>query len=472
MEKIANLTIPKPEKKKFVMPDTYVIIIILIIFMVAMTYIIPAGTYDYAKDGKTIIADSFHFVDRNPAGLSDFLNSFFKGMQQGASTIFLVFLIGGAFQILTDTGTIDAVLSLTVQKTKSNYVLIFPAIIVVMSVLGALGVGNNVALAFAPILIILCRKLRLDPIVVVGAMYLASNTGFSTSPMNPFTVLLGQDISGIPQMSGMFPRSIMWVIFTSVVIWWILRYCKRILANPSKSYMGIYELDPNDAEEDKAMHGLVKMKLSHIINLLILIGVFVVYAYGGIKFNWGLSTLGAAMMVLAFSTGIIGRLGANQMAKSFIKGAQVMVYSALLIGFASAINVIMSDANIIHSVIYYLTLPLVKLPTAIAAVGMFISNFLFNFFVCSGSGQCYVVMPICAPAADVLHFSRQVAVSAYQLGDGLCNSLIPTSGLLMGTLGIAKVPYDKWLKFAFPVTMILAGISAVFLIIMTLLGWS
>lgn len=183
---------------------------------------------------------------------------------------------------------------------KQDYRLIIPAVCEVMSILGALGVGNNVALAFCLVIIILCRKLKLDPLVVAGTMYFASNSGFTTSPINPFTVLLAQNLSGVTQMSGLFARSIMWVIFTVITVWWILRYCKKILKDPSKSYMEIYEQTPSDIDEKESMNVLIKMKTSHVINLVVLIAVFAVYAYGGIKYNWDLPALGTAMMALAF----------------------------------------------------------------------------------------------------------------------------------------------------------------------------
>lgn len=461
----------KKLKKGFAMPDTYVIIVGLIVIMIILTHILPAGQYDYSEDGKTVVAGTYHEVESNPAGLSEFLNAFYNGLSKGASTIFLVFLIGGAFQILTDTGSIDAALATAIRKTQGNYKLILPVVIVVMSILGALGTGNNVALAFAPVMIILCGKMGLDSIVVAATMYFASNCGFAASPMNPFTVLLGQDIAGIQPMSGMGPRIVMWFIFTGCAVFWTIRYCGKIKKDPAKSFVGTYK--PEDAGGDiGAMDTMVKMKPSHIINLIILAGVFIVYAWGGIKYNWGLPILGAAMMVLAFLTGIVGRMGANGMAKSFVKGAEKMVYSALLIGFASAINVIMTDAKIIHTIIYGLTIPLQYLTTGLAAIGMFIANFIFNFFIPSGSGQVYVVMPLMAPMADILGITRQVAISAFQFGDGLCNVVIPTSGLLMGCLGIARVPYQKWLKFAVPITLIMSVFACIFLVIMNAIGWS
>jgi uncharacterized ion transporter superfamily protein YfcC len=453
-------------EKKFTMPDTYVIVFALIVLVCILSYFIPAGTYDLVPGGRAIDPNSFHFLEKKPATIANFLNSFFDGLNQGRSTIFLVFLIGGAFQILMDTGSVDAMLALTIKKTRGHYNLILPAIIVVMSILGAMGVGNNVALAFVPILLVLGSKLKLDAIVIAAILYLSSNTGFSISPVNPFTVLLGQDIAGVRQMSGLLPRSLMWVLFTVTCVWYILQYCKKIQADPSKSLTGILKIEGTESED------VMEVKASHIMCFAILVIVFAVYAYGGIRYNWGLNTLGAAMVVLGLSCGIISKMSPNKMAVSFVNGAKTMVYSAMLIGFAGSISVIMTNANIIHTVIYYMTLPLVKLPASISAVGMFVVNFLFNFVTSSGSGQCYIVMPIQAPAADVLHFSRQIAVTAFQFGDGLGNVLSPISGLMMGTIGMANVPFDKWVKFVAPFTAILAIYSALFLVIATMVGWS
>ena len=358
-----------------------------------------------------------------------------------------------------------------VKKTKGDYKLVTVAVIVVMSILGALGTGNNVALAFAPIMILLYTKMGLDSIVVVATMYFASNSGFSASPMNPFTVLLGQSISGIPSMSGALPRVLMWFVFTGIAVWYTLRYCKKVKLNPAKSITGVY-VAGEGGDADSELDKVEKLNIRHILCLIILAGVFIVYAIGGINWSWDMPQLGAMMMAMTFLVAIAGGVGPNRVAKAFLAGAKTQMCSVLLIGFASAINVIMTDGKIIHSVIYGLSLPLQYLPTFLSAVGMFIVNFLFNFFVSSGSGQCYIVMPLMAPLADLLGMTRQVAISAFQYGDGLCNVMIPTSGLLMGTLGIANVPYQKWIKFAAPVTGIMSAAAAIFLIIVTLVGWA
>ncbi|MBR3211917.1 MAG: AbgT family transporter, partial [Firmicutes bacterium] len=139
-----------------------------------------------------------------------------------------------------------------------------------------------------------------------------------------------------------------------------------------------------------------------------------------------------------------------KVARTFVEGSKKMVYAALLIGLASCISIILTDGQIIHTIIHAITLSLTTLPKALAAVCMFLVNLVFNFFVSSASGQAAIVMPIMVPMADILNISRQVAVLAFQYGDGFSNSIIPTSGVLMAALGVAKVPFDKWVKFMWP----------------------
>ena len=161
--------------------------------------------------------------------------------------------------------------------------------------------------------------------------------------------------------------------------------------------------------------------------------------------------------------GVTGCSAANDIAKNFISGVKKMVYAGFLIGLASAISVIITDGQIIHTIIYYISMPLVLLPKTLAAVFMFLVNLVFNFFVSSASGQAAIVMPLMVPMADILEIPRQVAVLAYQYGDGFSNCIIPTSGVLMAALGVARVPFEKWLKFMMPLFLIwtLVGCFAV-----------
>lgn len=464
----------KKQRRHINMPGTYVILTALIIIACVLTYIIPAGTYDFAEDGRTVIPGTYHQVEQNPSGIMGFFNSFFKGMSNGAATIFLIFMIGGAFKILEDTGTIRAAVAWLIKKTRGNYKIILPFIGLMMAALGSVGAGNNIALAFAPIMIMVCKKLRLDPVVAVAAMYIPSSTGTVSSPIEPFNTLIGQEIAGLPQMSGALVRLIMWIIFVGVAILYIVHYASKISRDPSRSIVGCYtDDDDEDAKEDSAIASIAeKFTIRHVLCLIVLLAVFATYAFGTIKYGWGISHLGACMMILAFACGIIGGMSPSKMEKSFTEGAKNMTFSALLVGFANALSVVLTEANIIHTIIHAISIPLEAMPAAISAVGMFLVNVLINLFISSSSGHAYVIMPLMAPLADVVGVSRQVAVSAYCFGEGIGNPIFPTGALIMGICGIAGVKYDKWLKFAFPLTAILSVIAIVFLIGAQMLGWS
>jgi uncharacterized ion transporter superfamily protein YfcC len=185
-----------------------------------------------------------------------------------------------------------------------------------------------------------------------------------------------------------------------------------------------------------------------------------------------LDILSGWMIGLALFAGIVSRISANNMANYFVNGCKSMVFSAMLVGFAGAISVVLTAGGVIHSVVYYLCIPLVALPKGIAACGMFLVNAIFNILIPSGSGQCYVTVPLMAPMADVLGFSRQTAIAAFQYGDGYMNALQPTTSLLMGCLGIAGVPYAKWFKFSLPLYLILTVTSFIALIFMVAIGWT
>ena len=454
------------------MPDTIVILVAMLVIVCLLTFILPAGSFDFAEDGKTVIPGTYHYVEKNPAGIVEFLEAFYKGMSQGASVIFITLIIGGAFRVLEDTGTIRSAVAHLIHKTRGNIYIILPAIGILMSALGSVGAGNNIALAFAPIMVMICRKLRLDPIVAVAALYLPSSTGTVSSPIEPFNTMIGQEIAGVPVMSGAGVRLVMWIIFVGVAIGYSLRYAARIRKDPSRSLTGIYALDDGSDDSDSALANVAeKFNTRHLLCLIVLVVVFAAYAFGTIQYGWGMAELATAMMVLAFCSGIIGGMGPNQMAKSFTEGVKTMSMAAVIIGLANSLSVVMTDSNIIHTVVNALSIPLAMLPPALSAVGMFIVNLLMNIVISSSSGQAYVIMPIMAPLADVIGVTRQVAVSAYCFGEGLGNPLFPTAGLFMGVCAISGAPYEKWLKFIIPLTIINIIIGSAFLIILQSIGW-
>lgn len=460
------------KKKGIKIPNTYTLVMMFVILAAIATYIVPAGQYDMVTDpatGKNAIdPTAFHFMERTPVGIGDFLLAIPKGMNKGAAVIFLTFLVGGFFQIINDTGAIDAAINVSINKLQKKALLVIPIVMMMMSILGALGIVVNAAIAFIPIGVALAKKLKLDPMVGISIMYLGAYSGFASSPMGPFNTILGQTIAGLPLLSGFGLRSVVWAALFAVTAWYTYRYAKKLQEDPKNS---VFEEITWGDESNREGTGQ-DFKLGHGLVLITLTIGFVVYAYGSYKLKWGLDYLSAMMLAVALVSGIVAKMQPDDMAKSFIKGAQSMVYGALIIGFASAITLVLTEGNVIHSIIYYMTIPLTKVAPVFSAIGMFLANLIFNFVVPSGSGQAMIVMPLMAPMADVVGVTRQVAVSAYQYGDGFSNIVIPTSGVLMAVLGVAKVPYEKWVKYVTPLFLIWTAIGMIAVAVATLIGWA
>ena len=209
----------------------------------------------------------------------------------------------------------------------------------------------------------------------------------------------------------------------------------------------------------------------HLAILWITLATLALLVWGIIKHGWYFVELGAVFVVLAIVVGLVAGLSLDNIAKSFTFGAAELTGTALLIGFARAIELILTDGGVMHTIINGLATPLEQVGPELAASGMIVIQSIFNFFVPSGSGQAYVTMPLMAPIADIVGLSRQIAVTAYQMGDGFMNMIVPTGPVLMGILGIAGIPYSRWFKFIWPLALQLIIAGCVALIIAVWIGY-
>lgn len=453
------------QKKKFRLPDTYVLLTFFILCAAVLTYLLPAGTYEMVADTKTIDPNSFHFIDQTPVNPFGAIQAISLGMAKSASIIFTVFLVSGAFKIINDTGSIDSAIDSLSVKLQDKVIILIPIIMIAMSILGYLGIIVNQTIVFIPIGLLIARKLKMDPMVGLSMMYLATYSGFIGSGMDPFTIVVAQKISGLPILSGIVFRTIVFAIMLLTAIIFLMRYAQKVMTDPSKSILG------TDYEWAIETHQTADFSAKHKIILVALFLTFAFYVYGAQNLKWGMNELNTVCILLAIFSGLISGMSFDKMSKSFVDGCKMAVYSAILIGFATAISVVLSSGNVIHTIIYYCSLPLSHMSSYVSAVFIFIFNWVFNFFVPSGSGQAAVVMPILAPLGDVIGLSKQVIVSAYKYGDGITNLIIPTSGTLMGFIGLAKIPYDKWLKFITPLICVWTAIAAVSCLIGVAIGF-
>ena len=218
-------------------------------------------------------------------------------------------------------------------------------------------------------------------------------------------------------------------------------------------------------------HKLAWPVLGVSLVLLVVAAGLAVIVFGVMQFGWGVLDIASIFLCMGIVGGIVGGTGPNQMARDFIAGAKDIAMGAIIVGIARGILVVMSDGQILDTIVHALASVISGLPKAVAAEGMLVVQCVINFFIPSGSGQASTTMPIMTPLADIIGLTRQTAVLAFHFGDGFTNAIIPTHGTLCASLGIAGIPFNKWFKFALPVVAVELVICAVFMVIATAINY-
>lgn len=461
------------KKKKFKVPHTYVILFSVILIMAILTYIIPAGEYDRVKDevsGKTVVVPtSFHSVEQNPIKFFDLFQSVPKGMKAASSIIFFIFIVGGAFQMITATGAIEAGIGKMAKALQGKEKLLIPAFLCIFSLGGATFGMAEEAIVFVPIGIALARALGFDAITGTAMITLGAACGFTSGFMNPFTVGVAQKIAELPLFSGLGVRLVFLVIFLAITTVYLMRYADKVRKDPSISFVRELEIEEKDKVID--LSNIPELKPQHHLVLATVVVGFGFIIWGVFKNGWYITEIGSAFLAMGLIGGFLGKLGPSRLAQEFVIGAKSIVFGALVVGVARGILVVMQDGMILDSIVNGLAAAIQVLPKSISAIGMYITQVIINFFIPSGSGQAAATMPIMKPLADIVGITRQTAVVAYQFGDGFTNSIIPTSAALMGVLSVAKIPYEKWFKFLWPLMLIWLGTGAVLIVIVNAMNF-
>ncbi|MCA1059660.1 putative basic amino acid antiporter YfcC [Rossellomorea aquimaris] len=497
------------EQKAWKVPHTFIIVFFVVLAAAVLTYVIPKGQFateeiTYMQDGeeqtKTVLnPDSFSYLKDEdghliregtslfePGGGIGFLNYVFEGLVSGdkwgsaVGVVAFILIIGGAFGIIMKTRAIEEGILKVIDRTKGRESLIIPIMFFLFSLCGAVfGMGEE-AIAFAMILIPIMIAIGYDAITGIMITYVATQIGFATSWMNPFGVAIAQGVSGVPVLSGSGFRIVMWVIFTLVGITYTWRYANAIRKDPKRSLS--YMTDEYFRKEGKVGHLDTKFTLGHsLVILTVAVGIAWII-WGVVEHAYYIPEIASQFFTIGLVAGVIGVLfklngmSWDDVANGFIEGAKDLLPAALVVGMAKGIVIILGgdapDApSVLNTVLYGAGQVVGDFPEAISAWCMYVFQSIFNFFVVSGSGQAALTMPLMAPLSDIAGVTRQVAVLAFQLGDGLTNILVPTSAALMGTLGAARVDWGVWAKFIIKFMLILFVLSSIFVITATLIGF-
>ncbi len=457
-------------KKEFKMIHVFALLFIITAISSVLTYILPAGEYarEVLENGRTaVIANSYAEIPRQPVNLWGLFQAVVKGWSSANSMIFLTFFVGAAVKILEDTGLITNALNGVMQKVKGKEEVAIILTSIVFSLLGGTGAFSNAVIAVVPIGILFARRLGYDGLVGFGITYASTFTGFAAGWANVFTTVISQGIAELPQLSGFPVRVGEHVIFLFIFLFFLVRYARKIKRDQSLCVSTCTAIVADKLDETITHKLSISQKLAGAT-----MGVgFLALIIGSMKYGFGFTQMSAVFLIMGVVGGIVGGLGINGTAKSFVEGCKNMCYAALIIGMAKAISVVLTDGKIIDTLIYYLSLPINNVGPVVGANVMFLVNLVFNFVITSGSGQALTVMPIMVPIADLCHITRQVACEAFKLGDALSNLVVPTAGIMMASISMAGVSYTKWLKWFMPVFIIEVIVSCIILTIAQLLNW-
>lgn len=460
-----------PADPPFRVPHTLVLLFGMIVLAWGLTLVLPAGEFERVTNEagrEQVVPGSYTALDdveRLPP--TEIFTAIPRGFEAAAQIIFFILIIGGMFGVFRATGAADAAIGSLLRRFGDRPALLLGGTMAVFA-FGSATIGMaEEYIAFVPLLVVLTAGLGMDAIVAVGVMAIGYGVGYGAALINPFTVFIAQDVAGVPQGSGLEYRALLLVLFLAVGFHHVWRYARRVQADPSRSLMAGVETDvvqPADTE--------VPLTARRRIVLVSLLAALVLLIYGLKAWHWYLVEMGALFLGLCVVMALVSRLSADDAAREFGVGAAELTMTALLVGFARSIEVVLVDGRVIDTIVAGLAAPLERLGPELAAVGMFAVQSVFNFFVPSGSGQAYVTMPLMAPLADLVGVTRQTAVLAFQFGDGFTNILVPTNAVLIGILAIAGVPYVAWVRFLMPFMVKIWLLGSAALVVAVLIGFA
>lgn len=433
-------------------PHTYVLLFLLVVGAAICSHWIPAGEFErVTRQGReSVAAGSYHPVDADPAGVSDVFLAYPRGLQETAHIVFFIFLIGGAFGIIHATGAVDAAIRGVVRLCGGRRDLIVAVLMVCFSVGGAtIGMAEE-TLVFLPGLVLLARRLGYDEITGGAIALVGAGVGFAGAFLNPFTVGVAQEIAELPLFSGLGYRLLVWAVLTTLTVVYVLRYARRN-ATAGESAAPI----------DGAMDGRLDRRQALVLGVLV--AALAAVVAGVVAGGWGILELSGLFVAVAALAGGLGGLGIDAIGERFVEGAAAIAGGALVVGLARGVLVIFEGARVTDTLLHAMAMAIQDLPGWASVGGIYGVQVLLNYLVPSGSGQAALSIPILAPLGDLVGVTRQTTVLAFQLGDGFSNVFSPTSGYFMAGLALIGVPWERWVRFMWPLQCLWLGAGMVLL---------
>ena len=439
---------PSPSKWYHRFSDPMVLIFLILVATYLITFIVPAGSFERIQnaDGQTmVVPNSFKLLSSTMMlHPFDIFIAIPKGLKAASQYLFIVFIAGGLFHILQQTGTLENAIGTIVRKIgiqRSNVIIVLGTL--TYGFFGvAVGFENNIALI--PVASLIAHAIGYSYLVGVAMAVGGIGIGFALSPINPYTVGVAQKIAELPPFSGYGLRT--FLVLTALLL--LAHYICTRIAPMEKRLLA--EKGTDQSQSLSKSLGDYSLSAHDWKILGIFLGGLVVMLIGIFAYQWYIDEIAGLFILMAILIGLAQGLSGEKIVAQMMVGASGVTAGALVIGLAASIQIILEQAQIIDTFVYGLSTLIQGIPPAFSAIISSVVQGIINLFVPSGSGQAMITMPILIPLADLVQLSRQLMITAFQIGDGLTNLIVPTSGGTLAMLALGKVSYEQWLKIIMP----------------------
>ena len=505
----------KKEKKKRSFLSSFSICFIVVILAAVMTWIIPAGSYsmlEYNADSNTFIVSSADYseadgtgtqktlpatqktlddlgikakldsftagnitkpmavpgtyreVEPHHQGIAEFLASPVQGTADGFDIILFIFMLGGTIGVINKVGAFNAGIGALAKACKGREQIIVVVVTLLIAFMGTIEGFCEETIALYPVLVPVFLAAGYDALMAVGAIYMGSTIGCMFGTLNPFSVGIASYSAGTTMNAGLPFRVLGLILGCIITVGYLVRYGKKIKKNPEASLV----YDQRDRVEAKFeaidLENIPEFTTRRKLSLAIFIATFGVMIWGIMVPGWWFEELSELFIVSAILIGIVGGLGEKDIVDNFVDGAADLTGVALILGVARAVTILMDNGYISGTILEGMSRAVAGLPPAVFVILLMLVYVVLGFFINSSSGLAVLSIPIMAPLADVVGIPRELIVSAYVYGLGIITFLTPT-GIIMPSLEVVDATFDRWMKFAMPLVLILTVLGAVMLVV-------
>ncbi len=482
--------------RRFRFPSAFTVLFGVTIGVWLLAFVVPTGTYDSDAQSGAPVPGSYHHTDSalsfgdrlmdlflapinglygvmNPDGK---IGPYESGELYGAAGVFMFVLAIGVFITMAmKTGAIDNGVARVATRMSGRGTALIAVLMVLFSIGGTTEGMAEETLGFYALVIPLMLALGYDRLVAAATILVGAGIGVLASTVNPFATGVASDAAGISIGDGIGLRFLMYLVLVPVGVWWVVRYARKVHADPTASRVadaeGDDELRAHGLREAAALTGREKTVLA-IVGLTFAFMIFAIVPWAqvihgpdaasfGWQLDWYFPELAALFIVMSLVVGLVGGLGEKGLTDTLVKGAGDFLGVGLIIVLARGVTVIMNNSEITGTILHSMENVVGNTSSGLFGAAMLLVNLPLAFLVPSTSGHAALAMPILAPLADFAGVPRAIVVTAYQSASGIINLITPTSAVVMGGLALAKVRYDQYLRFVLPLVAILLVLSTV-----------